>query len=356
MRAPLKRRFSAWGSSNSIAPDAALAEDSEGNVTKVPPKDPAQEGEVTSLMDTMMMMKKDNEAGPWYLIDPRHSLVMKVWDVVTCSALLFTAVITPYEVGFLPPPESSMEVLFILNRIVDIVFLIDICVHFVLMYPATDSDQSVIWVKSPKRITLHYLKSWFVIDTVSSLVSITDIVAVLEQGSNGQSLPLPSPSLSTLVLTLISALHTRPPSPSTLALILLLRACSLIAAVTARRHHPPSQPPAQSALSPVADYSNLDRVELANEIARRNNLRTLKTLRTLRLLKMVRLVRASASTPHPTPPTFHPARAQPYRSHRPHQSRRSPADGACGTCGSFAARASSSGGRRASRSTTTYSR
>ena len=185
MRAPLKRRFSAWGSSNSIAPDAALAEDSEGNVTKVPPKDPAQEGEVTSLMDTMMMMKKDNEAGPWYLIDPRHSLVMKVWDVVTCSALLFTAVITPYEVGFLPPPESSMEVLFILNRIVDIVFLIDICVHFVLMYPATDSDQSVIWVKSPKRITLHYLKSWFVIDTVSSLVSITDIVAVLEQGSNG---------------------------------------------------------------------------------------------------------------------------------------------------------------------------
>ena len=196
---------------------------------------------MTSLMDTMMMMKK-SEAGPWYLIDPRHSVAMKLWDVVTCTALLFTAVITPYEVGFLPPPQSSMELLFIVNRIIDIVFLIDIVVHFMLMYPATDSDQSVIWVQSPKKIMVHYLKTWFLIDTVSSLVSITDIVAVYEQGTSGQCSPSPLPLLSTLALPLISPRRTRPPSPSTLALI-LLHACSLIAAVTARRLPPATAAP-----------------------------------------------------------------------------------------------------------------
>lgn len=187
MRAPLRplmRKFSSWGSSNCIAPESAQGEDSEGKVTGAPPKDPAQEGEVTSLMDTMLMMRADKDTHPWFLIDPRHSLTMKVWDVVTCTALLFTAVITPYEVGFLPPPESSTEVLFILNRMIDIVFLIDIGIHFILMYPATDSDQSVIWVQSPKRIMLHYLKTWFLIDTISSLVSITDIVAVYEQDAS----------------------------------------------------------------------------------------------------------------------------------------------------------------------------
>ena len=237
---PLRRRFSAWGSSNSIAPDSVQGEDSAVKAT-VLPKDPAQEHEVTSLMDTMMMMKK-SEAGPWYLIDPRHSVAMKLWDVVTCTALLFTAVITPYEVGFLPPPQSSMELLFIVNRIIDIVFLIDIVVHFMLMYPATDSDQSVIWVQSPKKIMVHYLKTWFLIDTVSSLVSITDIVAVYEQGTSGQCSPSPLPLLSTLALTLISTRRTRPPSPSTLALI-LLHACSLIAAVTARRLPPATAAP-----------------------------------------------------------------------------------------------------------------
>ena len=348
---PLRRRFSSWGSSNSIAPDSVLGEDSEGKATGLP-KDPAQEHEVTSLMDTMMMMKK-SEAGPWYLIDPRHSVAMKVWDVVTCTALLFTAVITPYEVGFLPPPQSSMEVLFILNRIIDIVFLIDIGVHFILMFPATDSDQSVIWVQSPKRIMLHYLRTWFLIDTISSLVSITDIVAVYEQGTSGQCSPSPSPLLSTLALTLISTRRARPLSPSTLALI-LLHACSLIAAVTARRLPPPPQPPTQSVLSPVADYSGLGEAELAREIARRNNLRTLKTLRTLRLLKMVRLVRASGSTPsppHPPPTPRAPTPAGPTSHAGPIAS---PRRRACGTCGSFAARVSLSGGRRASRSTTTY--
>lgn len=137
-------------------------------------------------MDTMMMIKRDRESGPCWLIDPRHSLAMKVWDVVTCSALLFTAVITPYEVGFLPPPDSRYDTLFILNRIVDFIFLVDIGVNFVLMYPANDDDRSVIWVQEPKRIVLHYLKTWFLVDTVSSLVSITDIIAVIDQEANGQ--------------------------------------------------------------------------------------------------------------------------------------------------------------------------
>lgn len=170
---------------------------------------------MTSLIDTMMLARKVDNT-PWFLIDPRHSVAMKVWDVVTCTALLFTAVITPYEVGFLPPPQSSLELLFIVNRIIDLAFLIDIGVHFVLMFPDTDSEQSVVWVQDPKRIMLHYLKSWFLIDTISSLVSITDIIAVYEEeGANGwcSPSPWPSPSLFPPSPSPSSPPHTRPPPP-----------------------------------------------------------------------------------------------------------------------------------------------
>ena len=50
---------------------------------------------------------------------------MQLFDALTAMSLIFTAIATPFEVGFLPAPESSMEPLFIANRIVDCVFLCD---------------------------------------------------------------------------------------------------------------------------------------------------------------------------------------------------------------------------------------
>ena len=47
------------------------------------------------------------------------------WDVVTAVALLFTALVTPYEVGFLPPATDPWNTLWLTNRLIDIIFVFD---------------------------------------------------------------------------------------------------------------------------------------------------------------------------------------------------------------------------------------
>ena len=62
----------------------------------------------------------------WYVIDPRTNRRIAYWDIFTCSALLFTAIITPVEVAFLQPPKDSekwQNTLFIANRWVDLIFI-----------------------------------------------------------------------------------------------------------------------------------------------------------------------------------------------------------------------------------------
>ena len=61
-----------------------------------------------------------------YLIDPRTSKLMPNWDVVTSIALIFTAIMTPVEVGFMDiPADRWADGLFITNRCVDIIFIFD---------------------------------------------------------------------------------------------------------------------------------------------------------------------------------------------------------------------------------------
>ena len=52
------------------------------------------------------------------------------------SALLFTAVATPFEVAVLDPPPTweaaATDALFVLNRMIDLTFCADLLVHFVL--------------------------------------------------------------------------------------------------------------------------------------------------------------------------------------------------------------------------------
>ena len=67
------------------------------------------------------------------VVDPRSSLAVGIWDTVTGSALIFTAVVTPYEVAFIAPATLGNEWYFILNRIVDAVFVIDLILQFFMM-------------------------------------------------------------------------------------------------------------------------------------------------------------------------------------------------------------------------------
>jgi|TARA_B110001469_G_scaffold63979_1_gene61275 hypothetical protein len=71
-----------------------------------------------NITDTADLARKQAKQinKPWYQIDPRTSKLMSIWDSVTGMALIFTALVTPFEVAFLEAAESPLEPLFIVNR------------------------------------------------------------------------------------------------------------------------------------------------------------------------------------------------------------------------------------------------
>ena len=124
-----------------------------------------------------------------FIVDPRTSVWLPWWDAVTGLALIFTAIFTPYEVAYLPPPSGPISqtreiVVFWTNRFVDVIFLLDVLLNFFLAYPA-DAEQSsegAHWVTIPSRIRYHYLCGWFAVDIVSTATSIFDLVDYFSDG------------------------------------------------------------------------------------------------------------------------------------------------------------------------------
>jgi hypothetical protein len=53
----------------------------------------------------------------------KQAKFLQYLDAVAFVALLFTAVVTPVEVAFMPVP-TSVDALFVINRIIDIIFII----------------------------------------------------------------------------------------------------------------------------------------------------------------------------------------------------------------------------------------
>ena len=67
------------------------------------------------------------------IIDPRTSTFVNNWDMIVMILLLFTTLITPYEVVFMES-NADINALFILNRIVDAGFLYDMKIQFNLSF------------------------------------------------------------------------------------------------------------------------------------------------------------------------------------------------------------------------------
>ena len=85
---------------------------------------------------------------------------MRKWDVVMLTLLLFTALVTPYEVAFM---TTSLNFLFILNRLVDVLFLKDLCMNF---FVAQLDEMEGTWIVRHKALAYKYLSGWFSIDLV----------------------------------------------------------------------------------------------------------------------------------------------------------------------------------------------
>ena len=88
--------------------------------------------------------------------------------------------------GKLPPPFHAPAKQ--ANRVVDLIFMIDLVLHFFLMYPTGHSDAGVRWVASRKAIVKHYLTTWFALDFFSILLVSIDFVTVASGKNNGVDL------------------------------------------------------------------------------------------------------------------------------------------------------------------------
>jgi hypothetical protein len=96
------------------------------------------------------------------IIDPKSSF-QSYWDIIMMILLLFVAIVTPYEVGFLEITEVDHP-LWIINRVVDVFFLQDLFQQFMTPYFNRAKGG---WSINHKDIAHHYFTTWFPIDFIS---------------------------------------------------------------------------------------------------------------------------------------------------------------------------------------------
>lgn len=105
------------------------------------------------------------------VVDPNTSKWLTYWDMVVTILVLIIAVLAPYETAYLHP---KLDVLFLFNRFVDIMFIIDMMLQFVTAAP--DPNKQGHQLKSFGDIASAYIKGWFVVDILS--IAPVDIILV----------------------------------------------------------------------------------------------------------------------------------------------------------------------------------
>jgi len=118
------------------------------------------------------------------LLNP-NSEYIKYWDLLIACALLFTSMVTPYEVIF-TSKVSIDSWLFWVNRLVDLIFLKDMVMQFFLKVEVKLKDRKgTTTLKEPWAIRKRYMTTWFPIDFVSVLPF--DLVFLLYDKSSALS-------------------------------------------------------------------------------------------------------------------------------------------------------------------------
>lgn len=151
-------------------------------------KQRAGEAHVLEAAKIRAFLRK-REAATRFIIMPPNSRFIGYWDVVTGVALLYTALLTPVEVSFLPS-VSGLDALrspfFFINRALDTIFTCDMVLNFFVAYEFTSHDTGArYWVTDSRRVIYHYLSTWFSLDFLTiSLPLFFDLLTIFG-GSNG---------------------------------------------------------------------------------------------------------------------------------------------------------------------------
>ncbi|CAJ1373961.1 unnamed protein product [Effrenium voratum] len=103
------------------------------------------------------------ERKPWYVVNPQRSNKFAAWQVITMLALGFVVTVVPFQVGLM---ELKWDLILLTSTLVDGIFLIDVCLQFVTMYPRA-TNSGTIWEQKVGKISRHYVKTWFALDAMT---------------------------------------------------------------------------------------------------------------------------------------------------------------------------------------------
>jgi hypothetical protein len=92
------------------------------------------------------------------------SVLYRRWSALMLVPMAFTALITPMEVGLVL--DSSLPGIFTADRIIDMLLVLDMLVNFFLVYFSTNAG---VMIYDRRRIAMHYLRTTFALDLVSSV-------------------------------------------------------------------------------------------------------------------------------------------------------------------------------------------
>ena len=108
-----------------------------------------------------------------YVLVPGKTRFLVYWDVIASLALAYTAILTPFEASFLKAtfgPMALKDPWFIANRVLDIIFCIDLILQFFIAYEALNDRGEFDFVNDHPKIVQRYLRSWFALDTFTIIV------------------------------------------------------------------------------------------------------------------------------------------------------------------------------------------
>ncbi|XP_028823200.1 potassium voltage-gated channel subfamily H member 6 isoform X2 [Denticeps clupeoides] len=108
------------------------------------------------------------DAHTWIML--HYSPFKAMWDWLILLLVLYTAVFTPYSAAFLlderenPTCGYACNPLSAVDVVVDVLFIVDIIINLRTTY-VNHNDEVVT---QPRRIAVHYIKGWFIIDLVAA--------------------------------------------------------------------------------------------------------------------------------------------------------------------------------------------
>ena len=115
---------------------------------------------------------------------PPRSYFLDIWQLVLALSILYTATVFPFRMAFL---QSSPNSIVILDLVVDLCFVLDICINLNLAFLSGEFEL----VTSRRRIFKRYLKGWLLFDVISCAPVATSelwLGGVVDQGTYSELL------------------------------------------------------------------------------------------------------------------------------------------------------------------------